>query len=45
MIYNDAPQLNTPAKVAVKTITIKAGKPITLPLQPSGGAALHLVMK
>ena len=40
-IYNDDPKLTTRSKVSVKTITIKAGKPIVLPLQPSGGAALH----
>lgn len=39
-IYNDDPTLNTRTKVSSKTITIKSGKPITLPLQPIGGAAL-----
>ena len=43
-IYNDAPSLNTRTKVSAKTVTIKvpAKKPITLELQPSGGAALHI---
>ena len=40
-IYNDDPSLNTRTKVSAKTITIKSGKDIVLPLQPSGGAALH----
>lgn len=40
-IYNDDPTLTTRTKVAAKTMTIKTGKPITLQLQPSGGAALH----
>ena len=40
-IFNDDPAVNTRTKVSVKTITIKAGKPITLQLQPSSGAALH----
>ena len=40
-IYNDDPSLNTRTKVSAKTISIKSGKPITLQLQPSGGAALH----
>ena len=40
-IYNDDPSLTTRTKVGVRTVTLKAGKPITLQLQPSGGAALH----
>ena len=40
-IYNDDPTLTTRTKVAVKNMTFKRGKPITLTLQPSGGAALH----
>lgn len=40
-IFNDNPILSTRTKVSAKTITMKAGKPITLQLQPSGGAALH----
>lgn len=40
-IFNDDPTLTTRTKVSAKTITIKTGKPITLQLQPSGGAALH----
>ncbi|MBQ9285150.1 MAG: glycoside hydrolase family 97 catalytic domain-containing protein [Bacteroidaceae bacterium] len=40
-IYNDDPTLSTQTKVSAKTVKVKAGKPITLPLQPSGGAALH----
>lgn len=42
-IYNDDPTVKTSTKVSVKTVTIKAGKAIRLTLQPSGGAALHLV--
>lgn len=45
-IYNDDPTLNTRTKVKTTTqplnIGKKAGKPITLQLQPSGGAALHI---
>ncbi len=41
-IYNDDPALDTRTKVSVSTLKVKAGKPITLKLQPSGGAALHL---
>ena len=40
-IYNDDPALDTQTKVSAKTFKIKSGKPITLQLQPSGGAALH----
>ncbi len=41
-IYNDDPTLNTRTKVRCEKKTIKSpGKPITLQLQPSGGAALH----
>ena len=41
-IYNDNPSLGTRTNVDATTMKIKApGKPITLPLQPSGGAALH----
>ena len=42
-IYNDDPTLNTRTKVKSEKIKVKSpGKPITLQLQPSGGAALHL---
>ena len=41
-IYNDNPSLGTRTNVEATTMKIKApGKPITLLLQPSGGAALH----
>ena len=40
-IYNDDPTLDTQTKVSAKTIKVNSGKPITLTLQPSGGAALH----
>ena len=40
-IYNDDLSLSTRTKVCAKTVTIKSGKEIVLPLQPSGGAALH----
>lgn len=40
-IYNDDPTLDSQTKVSAKTIKVKSGKTITLPLQPSGGAALH----
>ena len=40
-IYNDDPSLNTRTKVSATIMKIKSGKPITLQLQPSGGAALH----
>ena len=40
-IYNDDPTLDTQTKVSAKTVKVKLGKPITLTLQPSGGAALH----
>ncbi len=42
MIFNDDPELKTRTKVANNSLKIKAGKPITLQLQPSGGAALHI---
>lgn len=41
-IYNDDPTLDTRTKVRTTTKTIKAGKPVELTLQPSGGAALHI---
>ena len=40
-IYNDDPTLNTRTNVSTSTKTIKAGAPLQLQLQPSGGAALH----
>ena len=43
-IYNDDPTLDTRTKVKTTTQTLKISKknkPITLQLQPSGGAALH----
>ena len=40
-IYNDDPSLNTRTKVSATIMKIKSGKPVTLQLQPSGGAALH----
>jgi len=42
-IYNDDPTLNTQTKVSVRKqiVNRKSSKPITLQLQPSGGAALH----
>lgn len=40
-IHNDAPTLDTQTKVKTEKIKVKSGKPITLNLQPSGGAALH----
>ena len=43
-IYNDDPSLQTRTKVASSVITIKAGKPLKLHLQASGGAALRFVM-
>jgi len=40
--YNDNPSLNTQTKVQCSTFNVQSGKkPITLNLQPSGGAALH----
>ena len=42
-IYNDDPMLSTRSKVSTTTTTIRSGKPITLHLQPSGGAALHIM--
>ena len=41
-IYNDDPTLDTRTKVRTTVKTIKAGKPIELTLQPSGGAALQI---
>ena len=41
-IYNDDPTLNTKTKVKSEKIKVKSGKAITLNLQPSGGAALHI---
>ena len=47
-IYNDDPTVDTPTKVSVRSQIVnckssnrKSAKPITLQLQPSGGAALH----
>ena len=40
-IYNDDPTLDTQTKVKSEKIKVKSGKPLTLQLQPSGGAALH----
>lgn len=40
-IFNDDPALNTRTKVSSQSIIIKAGKIISLELQPSGGATLH----
>lgn len=40
-IYNDDLSVDTQTKVGIKTLKVKVGKPITLQLQPSGGAALH----
>ena len=43
-IYNDDPSLQIRTKVASSAKTIKAGKPLKLHLQASGGAALRFVM-
>lgn len=40
-IYNDDPALDTRTKISATTMVLKAGKPVSLRLQPSGGAALH----
>jgi alpha-glucosidase len=40
-LYNDDATLTTRTKVAVKHMTVKSGKSITVTLQSSGGAALH----
>lgn len=40
-IFNDDPALNTRTKVSSQSVIIKAGKIISLELQPSGGATLH----
>ena len=43
-LYNDNPALDTRTKVQSSTLRIKSpGKPVSLTLQPSGGAALHFV--
>lgn len=43
-VYNDNPALDTRTKVQSSTLRIKSpGKPVSLTLQPSGGAALHFV--
>lgn len=39
-IYNDDPTLSTRTKVSTTTMTLKVGKPLSLRLQPSGGAAM-----
>ena len=51
-IYNDDPTLDTQTKVSVRSQIVnckssnrKSSKPITLQLQPSGGAALHFIVK
>lgn len=40
-IYNDDPTLNTRTKVNKTRQVVRPNKPLTLHLQPSGGAALH----
>lgn len=40
-LYQDDPSLSSRTKVSTKVLTIKAGKMLTLHLQPSGGAALR----
>ena len=40
-LYTDDPKVETRTRVAVKTIKIKSGKSIILPLQAKGGAAMH----
>ncbi len=42
-IYNDDLTMETKTKVRFTTKTLKTGKPVTLSLQPSGGAALRLI--
>ena len=44
-IYNDDPTVHTATHVSVKTISVKTGRPITLQLQPNGGAALAIKIK
>ena len=44
-IYNDDPALKTRTQVASSETTVKGGKTIKLHLQPSGGAALHFILK
>lgn len=39
-IFNDDPNLNTRTKVGTTQLKLKAGRPISLQLQPSGGAAI-----
>ena len=43
-IYNDDPSLQTRTKVSSIVVNIKAGKPMKLHLQASGGAALRFVL-
>lgn len=43
-IYNDDPSLQTRTKVSSTVVNIKAGKPMKLHLQASGGAALRFVL-
>ena len=40
-LYTDDASLKTRSKVASRTQTVRSGQKITLPLQASGGAALH----
>jgi alpha-glucosidase len=42
-LYTDDPSLKTRTNVRTQMLTIKGGKPITLHLLPSGGAALRFV--
>jgi len=41
-IYNDDPSLHSRTQVACRTLTIKRGEPITIQLQPNGGAAIKI---
>lgn len=41
-IYYDDPSLRSRTQVACRTLTIKRGEPITIQLQPNGGAAIKI---
>ena len=42
-VYNDDPSLGTRTNVRTTNVQVKAGKPLELTLQPSGGAALRFI--
>ena len=42
-LYTDDPTLKTRTNVRTQKLTVKGGKPLTLHLLPSGGAAVRFI--